>query len=150
MNGSAACPPTTQPGSFPISPPPVQLANKASKNSEPSNSHLTSTQHNPAEVVEKPIQKNKEKVSPENTSQYGQVLPVSTVPLKTAVKLVKGGCVAGSHTYCQRAARWFNTDSLFICGPASRFVEGDREGELVVILGDDKANVIKSLELYSH
>lgn len=76
VNGSAACPPTTQSGSFPITPPPVQVANKASKNSEPSNSHLTSTQHNPAEVAEKPTLKNKEKVSSENPRQplqYGLV-----------------------------------------------------------------------------
>lgn len=64
VNGSAACPPTTQSGSFTISPPPVQLASKASQNSEPSNSHHTSTQHHLAELAgEKPVQKNKEKVS---------------------------------------------------------------------------------------
>lgn len=68
MNGSAACPPTTQSGSFPISPPPVQVANKTAKASEPSNSHLAGGQHKPAEVAEKPVQKNKEKVSPENTT----------------------------------------------------------------------------------
>lgn len=75
VNGSAACPPTTQSGSFPTSPPPVQASTKASKNSDPSDSHHTSIQNNPAEVVEKPIQKNKEKVSAENKVLFRRIMP---------------------------------------------------------------------------
>lgn len=66
VNGSGVCPPTTQSGSFPASPAPVKASTKPTKNSDPSNSHHTSTQNNPAELVEKPTQKPKEKVSPEN------------------------------------------------------------------------------------
>lgn len=65
MNGSGVCPPTTQSGSFSASPAPVQALTKPTKNSDPSNSHRSSPQNNPAELVEKPIQKTKEKVSPE-------------------------------------------------------------------------------------
>lgn len=104
VNGSAACPPTTQPGSFPISPPPVQVANKTAKTSEPSNSHLTSPQHNPAEVVEKPIQKNKEKVGSEMTASY----ELDKWCLYTVMKLLEGRCVTSS--YIQRP---FHTASLF-------------------------------------
>lgn len=66
VNGSGVCPPTTQSGSFPASPAPVQASTKPTKNSDPSNSHRTSTQNNPVEFVEKPVQKTKEKVSSEN------------------------------------------------------------------------------------
>lgn len=66
VNGSGVCPPTTESGSFPASPAPVQASPKPTKNSDPSNSHHTSTQNNPAELMEKPTQKPKEKVSPEN------------------------------------------------------------------------------------
>lgn len=70
VNGSAACPPTSQSGSFPISPPPVQVANKTAKTSEPSNSHLPTTQHNPAEAADKPVPKTKEKVGSESPASY--------------------------------------------------------------------------------
>lgn len=63
VNGSGACPPTTQSGSFSANPAPVQASKKPTKNSDPSNSHRSSPQNNPAELVEKTIQKPKEKVS---------------------------------------------------------------------------------------
>lgn len=65
VNGSNVCPPTTQSGNLPASPAPVQASTKPTKNSDPSNSHRTGTQNNPVELAEKPIQKPKEKVSPE-------------------------------------------------------------------------------------
>ena len=49
-----------------MSPAPVQTSTKPTKNSDSSNSHRSSPQNNPAELVEKPIQKTKEKVSAEN------------------------------------------------------------------------------------
>lgn len=64
VNGSGVCPPTTQSGSFPASPTPVQASTKPTKNSDSSNSQRNSTESNPAESVEKPLQKTKEKVRP--------------------------------------------------------------------------------------
>lgn len=64
VNGSGVCPPTTQPGSFSASPAPVQASSKPNKNLEPSNSHRSSPPNKPAELVEKTIQKTKEKVGP--------------------------------------------------------------------------------------
>ncbi|KAG7222327.1 hypothetical protein INR49_026753, partial [Caranx melampygus] len=62
VNGSGVRPPTTQSGSFSASPAPVQASTKPTKNSNPSNSHRSSPQNNPApESVEKPSQKTKEK-----------------------------------------------------------------------------------------
>ncbi|XP_068586955.1 bromodomain adjacent to zinc finger domain protein 2B isoform X12 [Cebidichthys violaceus] len=61
VNGSGVCPPTTQSGSFSASPAPVQASTKPTKNSDPSNSHRSSPQSNPAELVDKPIHKTKEK-----------------------------------------------------------------------------------------
>ncbi|XP_068435318.1 bromodomain adjacent to zinc finger domain protein 2B isoform X4 [Clinocottus analis] len=61
VNGSGGCPPTTQSGSFSASPAPVQASTKPTKNADPSNSHRSSPQSNPAEVVDKPIYKPKEK-----------------------------------------------------------------------------------------
>lgn len=63
VNGSGVCPPTTQSGSFSAGSASVQASTKATKNSDTTNTHLSSPQNNPAEVVEKPIQKPKEKVS---------------------------------------------------------------------------------------
>jgi len=62
VNGGGVCPPTTQSGSFSASPTPVQASTKPTKNPEPSYSHRSSPQNNPAELVEKTIQKPKEKV----------------------------------------------------------------------------------------
>lgn len=64
VNGSGVCPPTTQSGSFSVSPAPVKASSKPTKNADPSNSHRSSPPNNPAESVEKAIQKTKEKVSP--------------------------------------------------------------------------------------
>lgn len=63
VNGSGICPPTTQPGSFSASLASVQTSTKATKNSDTTNTRHSSPQNNPAEMVEKPIQKPKEKVS---------------------------------------------------------------------------------------
>ncbi|XP_019935624.2 bromodomain adjacent to zinc finger domain protein 2B isoform X10 [Paralichthys olivaceus] len=61
VNGSGVCPPTTQSGSFSASPAPVQASTKSTKTSNPSHSHRSSPHKNPAELVVKPIQKQKEK-----------------------------------------------------------------------------------------
>ncbi|XP_037646570.1 bromodomain adjacent to zinc finger domain protein 2B isoform X8 [Sebastes umbrosus] len=61
VNGSGVCPPTTQSGSFSASPAPVQASTKPTKNTDPSNSHRSSPQSNPAELVGRPIHKTKEK-----------------------------------------------------------------------------------------
>lgn len=63
VNGSGVCPPTTQSGSFSASPASVPASTKPTKNSDTTNTHRSSPQNNPAELVEKPIQKPKEKVS---------------------------------------------------------------------------------------
>lgn len=65
VNGSGACPPVTQSGSFSASPAPVQAPTKPTKNSDPANSQRRSPQNNPTEMVEKTTQKPKEKVSAE-------------------------------------------------------------------------------------
>lgn len=64
VNGSGVCPPTTLSGSFPASSAPVQTATKPTKSPDSSNSHRSSTETSPVEVMEKPIQKPKEKASP--------------------------------------------------------------------------------------
>ncbi|XP_035026723.2 bromodomain adjacent to zinc finger domain protein 2B isoform X16 [Hippoglossus stenolepis] len=61
VNGSGVFPPTTQSGSFSVSPAPVQASTKSTKYSNLSNSHRSSPHNNPAGLVEKPIQKSKEK-----------------------------------------------------------------------------------------
>ncbi|CAK6970761.1 bromodomain adjacent to zinc finger domain protein 2B-like isoform X3 [Scomber scombrus] len=61
VNGSGVCPPTTQSGSFSASSVPVQTSTKPIKSAEPSNSHRSSPQNNPAEMAEKQIQKPKER-----------------------------------------------------------------------------------------
>ncbi|XP_028290640.1 bromodomain adjacent to zinc finger domain protein 2B-like isoform X12 [Gouania willdenowi] len=58
VNGSGACPPSTQSGSFSTSPAPVQAPSKPTKNS---NSHRSSPQNNTTEPKEKTTQKPKEK-----------------------------------------------------------------------------------------
>lgn len=64
VNGSGVCPPTTLSGSFPASSAPVQAVTKPTKSPDSCNSHRTRTENNPVEVMEKPIQKPKEKASP--------------------------------------------------------------------------------------
>ncbi|XP_034435363.1 bromodomain adjacent to zinc finger domain protein 2B isoform X13 [Hippoglossus hippoglossus] len=61
VNGSGVFPPTTQSGSFSVSPASVQASTKSTKYSNLSNSHRSSPHNNPAGLVEKPIQKSKEK-----------------------------------------------------------------------------------------
>ncbi|XP_071771100.2 bromodomain adjacent to zinc finger domain protein 2B isoform X2 [Centroberyx gerrardi] len=61
VNGSGVSPPTTQAGSYSVSPAPIQASTKPTKNSDPSNSHRSSPQNNPADVVEKQLQKPKDK-----------------------------------------------------------------------------------------
>lgn len=63
VNGSGVCPPTTQPGSFSANQASVQASAKPTKASDAANTHRSSPQNNPAELVEKPILKPKEKVS---------------------------------------------------------------------------------------
>lgn len=63
VNGSGVCPPTTLSGNFPASSAPVQTATKPTKSPDSSNSQRTSTENSPVEVMEKPIQKPKEKAS---------------------------------------------------------------------------------------
>lgn len=63
MNGSGAFPPTTLSGSFPASSAPVQASTKPAKSPDSSNSHRIPTESSPVEVMEKPIQKTKEKAS---------------------------------------------------------------------------------------
>ncbi|KAF3832814.1 hypothetical protein F7725_026479 [Dissostichus mawsoni] len=74
VNGSGVCPPTTQSGSFSASPAPVQASSKPTKNSNPSNSHRSSPQSKPAELVEKPIHKTKEKVLIPSTGKTDRLL----------------------------------------------------------------------------
>lgn len=56
VNGSWVCPPTTLSGSFPASSAPVQASTKSTKSPD----HM-GTENSPIDVVEKPIQKTKEK-----------------------------------------------------------------------------------------
>lgn len=63
MNGSGACPPTTLSGTFPASSTPVQASTRPTKSPDSSNSQRTPCENSPVEVMEKPIQKTKEKAS---------------------------------------------------------------------------------------
>ncbi|KAM4631173.1 bromodomain adjacent to zinc finger domain protein 2B isoform 2-T2 [Polymixia lowei] len=60
VNGSAVSSPTTQSGSYSVSPAPIQVSPKPAKNPDPSNSHRTSPQ-NPAAAAEKQPHKPKDK-----------------------------------------------------------------------------------------
>lgn len=77
VNGSGVCPATTQSGSFSANAAPVQASSKPTKNSDPTNNLHSSPQNNPVELVEKTIQKPKEKVSAEITftSQFHMQMP---------------------------------------------------------------------------
>lgn len=64
VNGGGLCPPTTLSGGFPTSSAPVQTVTKLTKSPDSSNSHRTSAENSPVEVMEKPTHKPKEKASP--------------------------------------------------------------------------------------
>ncbi|KAM3876584.1 bromodomain adjacent to zinc finger domain protein 2B [Diretmus argenteus] len=67
VNGSGVSPPTTQAGSYSVSPAPIQTSTKPAKNPDHSNSHRSSPQTNSADVPHKPKDKKPRK-KPTDTS----------------------------------------------------------------------------------